>query len=132
MRRLAPFAVAILFAACDTPFTPEAVAGTYRLVSISGNALPYTLTDSGTTYTITDGSIILTEASTFTWTTTVTATESGSTSTFTDSSTGTYTLADPSTITLQVTSGLHLVLAGTLEGDRFTLEGDDDTLVFEK
>jgi len=106
--------------ACGDSFSPEGISGTYNLETINGTDLPASSMD-GSVYTA--GSITLTAEGTFT----VSATWDGEEET----SVGTFTLVEPSTIRLAFPG--EDTLSGTLDGDRLTLIGDDgDTFVFRK
>ncbi len=126
MRRLLPFLAAMSVLACDT-----GVSGTYDLVTINDQELPFTYELFGTV-TITSGSLALTSDSTFTATLTNYFGD-GDPETLTLSS-GTFTL-DESNI-IHFTSGPEseddFPPEGTWDGDQITVSDDGDTLVFRR
>ena len=132
MQRLASVVLTgVLLTACGgDAFSPENVSGTYNLETISGNPLPFSMTDaSGITGTTTAGSIILNANGTMSISTTVTITIAGTTTTNTFGGSGTFELVAPSTIRL--TSDGE-TLSGTLDGDRITIIGGGDSFVYRK
>ena len=132
MRRLASVVLTgVLLTACGgDAFSPENVSGIYNLETISGNPLPFSMTDaSGITGTTTAGSIILNANGTMSISTTVTITIAGTTTTNTFGGSGTFELVAPSTIRL--TSDGETI-SGTLDGDRITIIGGGDSFVYRK
>jgi hypothetical protein len=144
MRSVTPLAVLILaFAAtatgCGDAFSPEGVAGVYRLVSISEHTLPYSLiveSDCGRTgrvspgtFTYQNGSLTLSKQETFVvernWTYAGECNDSG-----TYTSSGSYSLTEPSTIRLSE-AGSTNTWEGTVSGNRVTVF-TPHRLVFER
>ena len=121
MRRLLPLLAAMSVLACDT-----GVSGTYDLVTINDQELPFTFELFGTV-TITSGSLTLSDS---TFTATLTSYD-GDGDTFNE---GTFTL-DESNI-IHFTSGPEseddFPPEGTLDGDQITVLDDDWTLVFRR
>ena len=122
----------VLLTACGgDAFSPENVSGTYNLETISGNPLPFSMTDaSGITGTTTAGSIILNANGTMSISTTVTITIAGTTTTNTFGGSGTFELVAPSTIRFTASDGE--TTSGTLDGDRITIIGEGDSFVYRK
>ncbi len=133
-------ALATIVTGCGDAFSPEGVAGTYRLVSIWGHPLPHSLIldtyceptgrVSPATFTYQSGSLTLAREQTFVyehdWTLTgeCNVDESG-----TWTSAGPYTLTAPSTISL---SGEEVIpWEGTVTGDRITIVSPSG-MVFER
>lgn len=85
--------------ACDLPTTGDdtmaALAGSYDLVTINGDAVPYEAEDDGTI--LSSGTLALTEGGAYTFT--LTGQDPGSSESWTDSFTGTFAV-DDATITL--------------------------------
>ena len=140
VRRLAVIVVALaaIVTGCSDAFSPEGVAGTYRLVSIWGHRLPYSLIldsycepigrVSPGTFTYQSGSLTLSKQQTFVlvqdWTWAGDCIDESGTWT----SAGPYSLTAPSTIRL---SGDSVALEGTVTGDRITIV-QPTPLVFER
>ena len=121
MRRLLPFLAAMSVLACDT-----GVSGTYDLVTINDQELPFTFELFGPV-TITSGSLTLSDS---TFTATLTSYDGDGD----NESSGTITL-DESNI-IHFTSGPEseddFSAEGTLDGDQITVLDDDWTLVFRR
>ena len=121
MRRLLPFLAAMSVLACDT-----GVSGTYDLVTINDQELPFTFELFGPV-TITSGSLTLSDS---TFTATLTSYDGDGD----NESSGTITL-DESNI-IHFTSGPEseddFPPEGTLDGDQITVLDDDWTLVFRR
>jgi hypothetical protein len=135
MRRivLAAFALTVL-AACGDAFSPESVSGFYQLLSISGNALPYseTITEDGVTaeMTINAGSVTLNENGTFSTSMDFEIISDVFTGDQTLTSSGTFTLVEPATV--QFTNEFDEQWAGTLDGDRLTVGEEAGSYVYER
>ncbi len=125
MRRLLPFLAAMSVLACDT-----GVSGTYDLVSLNGEELPFSVG----TFTLTSGSLALTSDSTFAVTLT---------GYFGDGDPETEN--DSGTFTLDVSNVIHFTpgpesdnvtpYEGTLDGDQIQITAsldDDYTFVFRR
>lgn len=128
MRRLASVVLtgALLTACGGNPFSPEGVSGVYNLVSVNGNALPWT-SDQGAT--ISAGSFSLNANNTYSSSVTIKPLSSNIPGTVTGS--GTFELVEPDTI--RFTRSIGGMFSGTLDGNRLTLsEEDGDSFVFEK
>ena len=127
MRRLLPFLAAMLVFACDA-----GVSGTYDLVTINDQELPFTF-EIFTTVTITSGSLTLSD-STFTATLTSYDGVDGDPETFFYES-GTFTLDESNVIhfTPGPESEDDFPSEGTWDGDQITVsEDDEDTFVFRR
>ena len=122
MRRLLPLLAAMSVLACDT-----GVSGTYDLVSVNGEELPFTFEIFGPA-TITSGSLTLSD-STFTATLTIYDGD-GDSEPFNLS--GTFTLDESNVIhfTPGPESDDDEPFEGTLDGDQITVQ--PDTLVFRR
>ena len=124
-------AITALLPACRSPFTPGGVAGTYTLITVDGSPLPFTATNGGVTITVAAGSVRLMAAQTYTMTTTLTLSGETGPTTFTPAETGTFALAEPSTIRLQSEGGLTTI--GSVDGNRLTLSGEGGfTYLYER
>ena len=131
MRRLIPLAIAaVLLVGCKDAFTPSGVSGTYNLRTVNGEALPYSETEFGTTFTYTAGSIVLRADGTYTMSASVSWSDGEDSGTMTLTTSGTFTLTEPNTITMTDSDGDSS--AATLDGGRITVTGDGYTYVFEK
>ncbi len=145
LRPVAPLAVLVIALAaivtgCSDAFSPEGVAGTYRLVSIWGHRLPYSLIldsycepigrVSPGTFTYQSGSLTLSKQQTFVlvqdWTWAGDCIDESGTWT----SAGPYSLTAPSTIRLSEDGG-GVALEGTVTGDGITIV-QPTPLVFER
>ena len=135
MRRLASVVLtgALLTACGGNPFSPEGVSGVYNLVSVNGNALPWT-SDQGATTSA--GSFSLNANNTYSSSVTGKSPSSNIPGTLTAS--GTFELVEPDTIRFTRSPGgmfsgtLGGMFSGTLDGNRLTLSEDGDSFVFEK
>ena len=124
MRRLLPLLAAMSVLACDT-----GVSGTYDLVSVNGEELPFSVG----TFTITSGSLALTSDSTFTSTV---RTHEGDADPETENNSGTFTLDESNVIhfTPGPESDDMTRTEGMWDGDQITVKvlDDDITLVFRR
>ena len=128
MRRLLPLLAAMAVFACDT-----GVSGTYDLVSVNGEELPFTYELFGTVVAITSGSLTLSD-STFT----ATVIGDGDPDSFGDEETATLS----GTFTLDESNVIHFTPGpeseddfppeGTLDGDQISVSEDDETFVFRR
>jgi hypothetical protein len=123
MRRLLPFLAAMSVLACDT-----GVSGTYDLVTINDQELPFTFEIFGTV-TITSGSLTLSDS---TYTYTMTSYQGDDPETFNES--GTFTLDVVSNV-IQFAPGPESgeePIEATWDGDQITVPLDGDTFVFRR
>ncbi len=125
MRRLASVVLtgALLTACGGNPFSPESVSGVYNLVSVNGNALPWTFQG----FTISARSFSLNANNTYSTSVTI---QNGGGVQGTSTASGTFELVEPATI--RFTSSAGGTFSGTLDGNRLTLIEDVDSFVFEK
>ena len=135
MRRivLAAFALTVL-AACGDAFSPESVSGSYQLVSVSGNTLPFSETNTagGVTVemTINAGSVTLNENGTFSTSIDLEIVSDVFTGDETLTSSGTFTLVEPATV--QFINEWDEQFGGTLESDRLTLIEAGHSYLYER
>ena len=124
MRRLASVVLtgALLTACGGNPFSPESVSGVYNLVSINGNAIPWTIQG----ITISARSFSLNANNTYS--TSITIQNGGGPGTSTAS--GTFELVEP--VTIRFTSSAGGTIPGTLDGNKLTIIQNGDSFVFEK
>ena len=123
MRRLLPLLAAMAVLACDT-----GVSGTYDLVTIDDQELPFSFELFGTV-TITSGSLTLSDS---TYTYTMTSYQGDDPETFNES--GTITLDESNIIhfTPGPESEDDFPSEGTWDGDQITVSDLGETLVFRR
>lgn len=124
----------LLLTACGDAFSPENVSGSYQLVSVDGNPLPFlqTLTEDGlTTLTINSASVTLHENGTFSTSMSVEFSIDGSTESATWTSSGTFTLTQPARINFSDDIDDEQMSA-TLDGDMLTVIDDGTTYLYER
>ena len=136
----------VLFATCiswmncgdDNPLAPSSLAGTWNLVTFTDKEDNFTVnageaTDigQGTIFTVT-GSLVLTETR-YTFTLSLTVSIPGfPPETETLTSTGTYSISGSTLTIVEDGTGETGTVTISTSGDRFTLEDDEVTMVFEK
>lgn len=122
MKRFAPLALVLLFAACSefTGADTTDQVGTYNIASINGAALPFTLTDDTASIRqeVTEGSVTLNADRTFIDHTTFRSTEDGTESTSELVVQGRY-LRSKNNVSFQATDGSYY--AGQLDGTTLTI-----------
>jgi Lipocalin-like domain len=133
MHRALAIVVILVAIACgdSTGPTPASVAGTWNLQAVSGNSLPYTLSQSQVVVTqISGGAIVATRARTFTDTITVKTIANGQTTTAKYADAGTYSLSGTAISFVFKSDGS----TGTtvLRGDSVTLVSDGLSLLYTK
>ena len=140
MRRLASVVLTgALLTACGDSFSPEGVSGLYNLVSVNGEAIPYseTVPVGQVIETFSAGSVSLSANNTYSISLTIGIDGAAGISN-TDS--GTFELVEPATIRFTTSSlvvppgkrRLRGDFSGTLDGNRLTIILDGDSFVFEK
>ena len=113
--------------ACDS-FSPESVAGTYDLVSINGQTLPFSEPILGSIVTVHASRMWLGEGGDFRIVTSTIIDDGTGPIPSGSFALGTYTLEEPNTIRFSDNTG-----TGTIDGDRLTLiYPADAVLVFER
>jgi hypothetical protein len=135
---IAAAATVLLLAGCSStsdPFTPEGVAGDYTLTSVNGLSLPaeVSITEEGWTFTMTFFEGNLTVNADGTYSLSLTQEYPGENAPVEEiyTETGTYTLSDPSTITVTSSEDPE-TFSGTLVGNVLTVNVDGIVFVFTK
>jgi hypothetical protein len=135
-KAIAVAATAALLTACNTPFTPDGVSGTYRLVTANGLTLPAELTVfDQATLTFENGSVTLRADGTYSLAITQSFASGGQTQSDTFTETGTFSLTEPNSITITSSDGESV--SGNLVGGVLTVTADIEdgvsvVFVFEK
>ncbi len=134
MRRLASVVLtgALLTACGGNPFSPEGVSGLYNLVSVNGEAIPWsgTAIELGVTvtFTYTAGSFSLNANNTYSSSTTIEVEGGGFSRTDIVTDSGTFELVEPATILF--TRSVGGTFPGTLDGNRLTPGDGTGDLIF--
>ena len=125
----------LLLVACGDAFSPGSVSGTYQLVSVDGNPLPYLETfivdELAAGMTINAASVTLNDDRTYSTSMRLDLMFGGVTESDTWTSSGTFTLEEPARIRFSDDIDDEQMSA-TLDGDRLTMIDEGASYVYER